>query len=123
MMVEAMMDKNKRMLAKYSQQHVIHCNGESGESSDESEIGQVPTMRESRLVIAEHENQIERFRSKYSQEVHTLKDYKMLQGVYTKDHLSKEFIERVKKVTPSVKTLGESPNFINSNIKGSTLPT
>lgn len=107
-----MMTRNERFVCSYNQCNTLNfysCSDESEEDIDP------PKMKESVKKRVQHHQMIDQFISRFSKEKHSLKDFKLMQGVFSRKELPDDFHDDGLESSETIENQRRNPLGANMN--------
>ncbi|CAI2382333.1 unnamed protein product [Moneuplotes crassus] len=114
-LINSMMDEKERMMVIYQKSNVIPLNSDTKSSESEDPYDEVPKMFSLHKKKILHQHMVNKFMSEYSLETWSGRDFRLLNGVYSKHKLKENLLHKLcrnGKGDESFQKLGKSKHVI-----------
>mmetsp|Transcript_12872 Transcript_12872/g.11406 ORF Transcript_12872/g.11406 Transcript_12872/m.11406 type:complete len:138 (+) Transcript_12872:2-415(+) len=91
-----MMDDSERFMISYQKQNAISLYSDTSSSNNDENYDDVPKMFQNKNQKSNHKRKIDDFMLEYKREVWTDKDFRLLNGVFNKQQLSNQEMDKYK---------------------------
>ncbi|CAI2373165.1 unnamed protein product [Moneuplotes crassus] len=117
-LINSLMDEKEKFMLAYQKINTIPTENESDTSDSEDAYSKVPSLFSNEAKRAEHKHKVEKFMADYSREKWSGRDFRLLNGVYSKYRLKEtqvEYFKNEENIEDIEKELEKSA--INSTVK------
>ncbi|CAI2386634.1 unnamed protein product [Moneuplotes crassus] len=94
-LVTSMMDDSEKVMITYQKQNAIPAESDETSENQDENFDDVPKMFSNKMLKEKHIQKIDLFMRKYSKEKWTEKDFRLLNGVFNKQQLTNQQIQKI----------------------------
>eukprot|EP00344_Euplotes_crassus_P004888 CAMPEP_0197014006 /NCGR_PEP_ID=MMETSP1380-20130617/68439_1 /TAXON_ID=5936 /ORGANISM="Euplotes crassus, Strain CT5" /LENGTH=129 /DNA_ID=CAMNT_0042438655 /DNA_START=731 /DNA_END=1117 /DNA_ORIENTATION=- len=94
-LVTSMMDDSEKVMITYQKQNDIPAESDETSENQDENFDDVPKMFSNKMLKEKHIQKIDLFMRKYSKEKWTEKDFRLLNGVFNKQQLTNQQIQKM----------------------------
>ncbi|CAI2386664.1 unnamed protein product [Moneuplotes crassus] len=94
-LVTSMMDDSEKVMITYQKQNAIPAESDETSENEDENFDDVPKMFSSKILKQKHIEKIDFFMREYSKEKWTEKDFRLLNGVFNKQQLTNQQIQKM----------------------------